>query len=231
VAAVAAAGLLLSGCGSSLGIHPGAAVIVGSESVSMGTIDSTTTSFCQAYLAQPAQSGQGPSAVPMGLLRSYAATSLAKRALGKQIADAYDVQPAAGYQQALSQYQQSFASSPADQRDAAIAVAGADAYLQNVQVSVGEKLTGNTGATNQVVKANLQRGQVATSDWFGAHNAFMDPVFGVEVDGGKFTPQRGQTSYALSTLASQGAQVSLSSQQGPPAAYTAALPPSQVCAP
>jgi hypothetical protein len=229
VVGLAAAGLLLSGCGSSLGIHPGSAIVVGTETVSMGKVDRTTTSFCKAYLAQPASSGQSPQALPMGLLRSYAATSLAKRALGEQLADQYDVQPATGYQQALSQYQQSLADSPADQRDAAILVAGADAYLQNVQVAVGQQLSGNSGSSNADIKAALQRGQVATQDWLKDHDAFVDPVFGIKVDGGQFTPTTDQTSYALSALASQGTKVSLSSQSGPPASYTAQLPAAQVC--
>src|SRR3569623_2814263 len=114
VVGLAAAGLLLSACGSSLGIHPGSAVVVGDEAVSMGKIDSTTTAFCRVYVAQAAQqsSQQQSGPVPMGLFRAYAASSLAKRALGKQLADAYDVQPAAGYQQQVAHYQTALASSP-----------------------------------------------------------------------------------------------------------------------
>jgi len=229
VVGLAAAGLLLSACGSSLGIHPGSAVVVGDESVSMGKIDSTTTAFCRVYVAQAAQqsSQQQSGPVPMGLFRAYAASSLAKRALGKQLADAYDVQPAAGYQQQVAQYQTALASSPADDRDAAIEVAAADAYLQNVQVAVGQKLTHSTGSTNEELKADLQRGQVATTDWLADHDAFIDPVFGVAVDDGKFSQTDDQTSVAVSALARGGTQ--LASQQGPPTSYTGQLPAAQVC--
>ena len=154
---VAAAGLLLTGCGSSLGIHPGSAVVVGGDTVSMDKIDTTSTLFCKVYVAQSqkqsASQQSGP--LPLGSFRSYAAASLAKRALGQQLADQYAVSRRRATRRALSQYQQALASTPADQRDAAIAVAGADAYLQNVEVAIGQKLTGSTGQTNAELKADL----------------------------------------------------------------------------
>jgi hypothetical protein len=226
---LAAAGLVLTGCGSSLGIHPGSAVIVGDETISLGKIDSTATLYCKVYLSQqqtqPSQQQTGP--VPMGILRTYAAVSLAQRAVGEQLAEAYGVQPASGYQRQVSQFQQVLASSPADQRDAAIAVAGADPYLQNVQVSIGQQLTGNTSSADADVQAALQRGKVATQDWLKDHDTFIDPVLGISVEGGTFTARKDQTSYPLSALASAGAKGA--GQQAPPATYTSALAGAQVC--
>jgi peptidyl-prolyl cis-trans isomerase SurA len=229
VAVVVAAGLLLSGCGGSLGIHPGAAATVGDQTVSMSTIDSTTTSFCRAYVKQAQQSQQGSSALPMGTFRAFVASSLAKRLLGRELADAYGVQPASGYQQQVAQYEQALAGSPAAERDAVVQVAGADAYLQNVQIAIGQQLTGNTGIANADVKAQLQRGVVATQDWLNDHEASVDPVFGVAVDGGKFTTgQHDQTSYAVSSLARGGVEADTGGQ-GPPDSYTSALATSQIC--
>lgn len=223
---LAAAGLLLTGCGSSLGIHPGAAAIVGDESVSMSKIDTTATRFCKAYVAQSQQSQQTQSGpLPMGTFRSYAAASLAKRALGEQLAAAYDVEPASGYQSQVSQYQQALASSPADQLDAVIQVAAADAYLQNVQVAIGQQLTGNQGQSDADIKAALQRGRVATQDWLKDHEVFIDPVFDLSVDGGRFTVKVDQTSYPLSPLASAGVK----SASSPDQTYTSQLPAAQVC--
>jgi hypothetical protein len=216
---LAAAGLVLTGCGSSLGIHPGSAAVIGDESLSMSKIDHTSTLFCKVYVAQSQQSGP----LPMGAFRSFAAASLAKRLLGEQLAKQYAVQPASGYQHAVSQYQQALASSPADERDAAIEVAGADAYLQNVQVSIGQLLTGNQGQSNADLKAALARGQVATQDWLMRHHAFIDPVFGLAVDGGSFSQQKDDTSYALSTFAAQGAQAQ------PDSTYVSSLPAAQRC--
>jgi len=221
---LATAGLLLSGCGSSLGIHPGSAAVIGDETVSMSKIDSTSTLFCTVYVEQAESSQQQQSGpLPMGSFRSFTAASLAKRLLGEQLAAQYGVQPASGYQQAVTQYQQALASSPSDEREAAIEVAGADAYLQNVQVAIGQQLTGNFGQSNADLKAALARGKVATQDWLDDHEASIDPVFGISVDDGAFTAQREQTSYPLSTFASQGAQPQ------PDSDFVSALPAAQRC--
>lgn len=224
VVGLAATGLLLTGCGSSLGIHPGSAAVIGTDTLSMDKIDSTTTLYCQAYVTSSQQSSQQQSGpAPMGLFRSYVAGSLSKRLLGQQLADQYDVQPASGYQAQVSQLQSALASVPADQRDAVIDVAASDAYLQNVQVAVGQQLTGNEGQSNADLKAALARGQVATQDWLDHHEAVVDPVFSIAVDGGKFTRELNQTSYPLSAFASQGAQAT------PDASYVSALPAAQRC--
>lgn len=227
LAGLAGAGLVLSGC-SSLGIHPGSAAVVGDETVSMSRIDDTTTLYCKAYVthSQSSQQSQtGP--LPMGTFRSYVAAGLAKRALGDQLAQAYGVEPASGYQQQVSQLQQALASSPADQRAAVIDVAASDAYLQNVQVAIGQELSGQVGLSNAEIKAALQRGQVATQDWLAHHKVYLDPVFGRTVDGGSFSTGSNETSYPLSPLASLGAQGN--DQQGPSPSYTSQLPASQVC--
>jgi hypothetical protein len=226
VAAVglAVAGLLLTGCGSSLGVHPGTAAAVGSDSLSMDKIDRTALLYCKAYVASQQQSSSQQSGpAPMGLFRSYVAGGLAKRLLGQQLADQYGVQPAAGYQTQVSQIRTALASAPADQRNAVIDVAASDAYLQNVQIAVGQQLTSSSGTSNAELKAALERGQVATQDWLGSHHISVDPVFSIAVDGGKFTRKVDQTSYALSAFAAQGAQST------PDASYISALPAAQRC--
>jgi hypothetical protein len=228
LAGLAVTGLLLTGCGGTLGIHPGSAAVVGDQSVSMSKINDTTTLYCRAYVTQSQSSQQtqtGP--LPMGVFRSYVAASLAKRALGEQLAQAYGVEPASGYQQQLSQLEQALASTPADQRNAVIDVAASDAYLQNVQVSIGQELSGKVGETDAEIKAALQRGQVATQDWLAHHKVYLDPVFGRTVSGGSFSSSSNQTSYPVSALASAGAQIN--DQHAPPSSYTSQLPASQVC--
>jgi len=227
LAGIIAAGLLLTGCGSSVGIHPGSAAVIGDRTLSMSKIDDTATLFCKAYVAQSQQQSQqsqsGP--LPMSSFRSYAAASLAKRLLGEQLAQKYHVSPASGYQSQVSQLQQALASAPGEQRDAVVAVAASDAYLQNVQVAIGQQLTGNEGQSNADIKAALQRGRVATQEWLNDHDAFVDPVFGLSVDGGRFSLHKDQTSYPLSAMASSGARTTGT----PDSSYVQALPPSQVC--
>jgi hypothetical protein len=218
-----AATLALTGCGTSIGIHPGSAAVVGDRSLSMSTIDHTSTLYCEAYLPQIQQSQGGR--VPMRYIRQFVAASLSERLLGEQLAEEYHVSPASGYQQNQSQVQQQFASAPDDQRQAVLDVEGGDPYLQNVQVAVGQKLTGNSGESDADLKAAQQRGVVATQDWLKNHDVALDPVLGVAVDNGQFKPQLDQTSYPLSALASAGAQQSST----PDATYTSSLTPAQVC--
>ncbi|WP_151084548.1 hypothetical protein [Nocardioides cynanchi] len=223
LAGLAVLGLLLSGCGGSLGIHPGSAVVVGSDSVSMDKIDTDSGLICQAFLPQLQQGGQK---VPMRYVRQLVATNLAQRALGQQLADAYSVQPTPDYANQVTQLTQQFASATPEIQRAVIDVEGGSAYLQNVQVAVGRQLLAASGSPSASTKSAFQRGQVATQDWLRSHSATIDPVFGASVDGGAFTQGYDQTSYPLSTLAAAGFR---STSQSADPAYTTGLPPSQIC--
>ena len=224
LAGLAAAGLVLSGCGASMGIHPGAAAVIGDETISMNRIDTTTTRYCQAYEPQISQQSQR---VPMRYLRQFVAANLSQRLLGQQLAAAYDVQPTSAYTQQVTKVEQQFASSSSTLRDAVVDVEAGGTYLSDVQVAIGQKLLAASGTSAPTAKAALQRGQVATQDWLKSHSISIDPVFGIAPDGGQFKAAPDQTSYPLSTLASQGAAAGGASQPDP--AYTAALSPSQVC--
>src|SRR5215218_2788118 len=116
---LAAAGLVLSGCGASTGIHPGSAAVIGDEALSMSKIDTTTTRYCEAYEPQISQQSQR---VPMRYLRQFVAANLSQRLLGEQLAEAYDVQPGAAYTQQVETVEQSFASAPSQLRDAVVDV-------------------------------------------------------------------------------------------------------------
>jgi hypothetical protein len=223
VAGLTLVGLLLSGCGGSLGIHPGSAVVIGSDSVSMDKIDSDAGRICQAFLPQLQQGGQK---VPMRYVRQLVATNLAQRALGQQLADEYSVQPTSDYASQVTQLTQQFSTATPEVQQAVIDVEGGPAYLQNVQVAVGHQLLAASGNPTTKVKVAYQRGQVATQDWLRSNSATIDPVFGASVDGGAFTQGYDQTSYPLSTLAAAGFR---STSQSADPAYTAGLPPSQIC--
>jgi len=223
VVGLALAGLALTGCGPSLGIHPGSAVLVGDRSLSMSHIDSTSSLYCKAYVPIIQQQSQGGK-VPMRFIRQFVAASLTERLIGEELAEKYDVQPAKGYAQNQSQVRQQFASSPDDQLDAVLDVEGGDPYLQNVQVAVGQQLTGNFGEADADLKAAQQRGQVATQDWLKDNSVDVDPVFGITIEDGQVKQVRDQTSYPVSSLAVAGAK---SGQ--PDTSYTGSLTPSQLC--
>src|SRR3954464_12649137 len=184
VVGLALAGLALTGCGPSLGIHPGSAVVVADDTLSMSHIDSTSSLYCKAVIPTIQQQASG-AAVPMRFIRQFVAASLAERLIGEQLAAQYDVKPAKGYAQSQEQVRQQFASAPEDQLDAVLDVEGGDPFLQNVQVAVGQQLTGNSGEATADLKAAQQRGQVATNDWLQDNTVEIDPVFGVGVEDGQ----------------------------------------------
>jgi hypothetical protein len=223
VVGLALAGLALTGCGPSLGIHPGSAVVVDDRTLSMSHIDSTSSLYCKAYIPTIQQQASG--GVPMRFIRQFVAASLAERLIGEQLAAKYDVEPAKGYAQSQAQVRQQFASAPQDQLDAVLDVEGGDPFLQNVQVAVGQQLTGNSGEATADLKAAQQRGQVATQEWLNDHPVEVDPVFGVGVQDGQVKLVRDETSYPVSALAVSGAK----SGGQPDASYTASLTPSQIC--
>jgi hypothetical protein len=224
VVGLALAGLALTGCGPSVGIHPGSAVLVSDRSLSMSHIDSTSALYCKAFIPIIQQQAQGGS-VPMSFIRQFVAASLTERLIGEELAEKYDVKPAKGYAQNQAQIQQQFATSPQDQLDAVLDVQGGDPYLQNVQVAIGQQLTGNSGEAAADLKAAQQRGQVATQDWLQDNSVDVDPVFAVTVENGQVKLSRTQTSFPVSALAVAGAN----SNGQPDASYTSALTPSQLC--
>jgi hypothetical protein len=221
-AGLAVAGLLLSGCGGSLGIHPGSAAVIGDDTISMDKVNSTTTLYCRAYLPQLQQQGQK---VPMRYLRQFVAGSLAERVLGQQLADEYAVQPTSDYTSEQAQVEEQFASAPPDVKAAVLDVEGGVPYLQSVEVEIGKKLLSESGSPTTKAKVALQRGQVAAQDWLRSHDASIDPVLGQDVADGAFTSVYDQTSYAVSPLAAAG----VAGADQPESSYTAALPPSQIC--
>jgi hypothetical protein len=224
IAGLSAVGLLLSAC-SSIGIHPGQAAVVGDRSVSMNTINSNATLYCQG-LSSTIQSSQTQQ-IPMRLIRQYVATGLSEKLLGQQLADQYGVTPGPQYAQSIAQLEQQLGSMTADQKAAVLDVESGPRYLQWVQVAIGRQLLAASSQSSGSTRAALQRGQVATEEWVKSHHVEIDPVFGVSVDGGQFKQVADQTSYPLSALASQGTAQATSQQANPD--YTGQLTPAQIC--
>ena len=161
LAGLAAAGLVLSGCGASTGIHPGAAAVIGDESLSMSKIDATATRYCQAYEPQISQQSQR---VPMRYLRQFVAANLSQRLLGQQLAaGSTTCSRRRSTPSRSTKVEQQFASPSSTLRDAVVDVEAGGAYLSTVQVAIGQKLLAGVRPANPTAKAALQRGQVATA--------------------------------------------------------------------
>jgi hypothetical protein len=223
VVGLALGALALSGCGPTLGIQPGAAAVVGDRTLSMNKVDTTTSLYCEAL--GPTLQQQAPGGVPLRYFRENVTANLTERLIGEQLAAAYHVQPSSQYAAAVANLRQQLASSSGAARDAGIEVGAGDAYLKTVEVSVGRKLLAASGQSSPSLKDAYARGQVATQEWLKSHDVKVDPSLGVVFTNGTPTFQRDQTSYPLSTLASQGMA---NPTQAPDPAYTSALPASQV---
>ena len=220
--ALAAGTVLLSGCSGD--VSPGAAATVGGTTVSMHEVDDTTVLYCKAYLDTLDQGGQ---VIPMVLMRQYVAGSLAQKELGRQLGAAYDVGVTPEYGSFMASVQQQFAGKPADVRDAATEVESGNAYLQSIELAIGQKLLGDkvggTYPTSQS-KQQLARGQQAARDYVKSHPIKVDPVLGITFDGSSFqAADSSGTSFAVSPVAT-GGQASQ-----PTADYINALPASQRC--
>jgi hypothetical protein len=224
VAGLSVVGLLLSAC-SSIGIHPGQAAVVGDRSVSMNTINSNSTLYCEGLSSTIASSQVQQ--IPMRFIRQHVATGLSQKLLGEQLADQYDVTPGPGYSRSVAQLKQQLGTMTAEQRAAILDVESGTRYLQWIQVAVGRQLLAASGQSAGSIRNALQRGQEATQEWVKSHQVQIDPVFGVSVDGGQFRAVADQTSYPLSTLASQGTAQATSQQANPD--YTGQLTPAQIC--
>src|SRR5215510_5122995 len=85
VVGLALVAVALTGCGPSLGIHPGSAVLVGDRSLSMSHVDSRASDYCKAYTPIIQQQGQGTQ-VPMRFIRQFVAASLTERLIGEELA-------------------------------------------------------------------------------------------------------------------------------------------------
>lgn len=221
---VAAAGLavsaaLLSGCN---GAHPGVAVQVGDDYVSLSKIDSESVKYCEAYADQISQSG---TSIPLGYVRQVVASGLADRLLGEQLAHQYDVQPSKEYSAFLSQVDLQFKAASDDVKHTVIDVDGGTPYLQTVQLSIGKKLLDEEGKSSTDQNVLLARGKAATDEYLKSNRVEADPVLGIDFKDGRASANGDHTAYGVSAAG----KVPLDNSTTPDVGYTSSLTGSQRC--
>ena len=211
--------VLLTGCGSVPDFSPGVAAQVGSDTVSMRTVDDVTTSYCAAAEKQ-LQQGQ---ALPQHYLRGQVAGGLALRAAADQFAAEHGVTADPEYAKAVAQAEESLKALPADQRQALIDVQGAAIYVQAVEKSAGEAILRDAGRANASAKAAQAAGQKAFTEWLADQDIRMDPRLGVSIDQGSTAPADTSLSFAVGDTAKSADATSPDTQ------YAAGLPEAQRC--
>lgn len=218
---VALAAFVLSGCGGAL---PGVAVEVGDKTVSTSTVDDLTVAYCEGLEPQLEASG---AVFPMSYVRGYVVRNLAVRAAAEQLAETYRIKLPASYAEAVRDLRGQLAAGFREDRvDDVVEVESVGAYVQAVQIEVGEVLLASEGDSGADDQAKLARGQEALTEWLAEHPAEVNPRYGIRVadtslDAPPFVDT--STSYALSDEAAKGALTE------PDQAWAATLPSSQRC--
>lgn len=212
-----ASAFLLAGCG---GLHPGAAVLVGNETITMSHVDRVAGDYCQAIEKQLQGNHQ---VVPQRYLRGGVAGTLALTAAARQLADQYGVTAGKQYDQQVATLQSGVAQLPDSVRASVVEVESAKTYVEGVEAAVGQKLLAGQSAAQQGYTQSVARGKQALDDWLTAHDVQFDPQLGVKVDKGAIVPADTSLSFPVGTAATQGAATT------PDQTYAASLPDAHRC--
>jgi hypothetical protein len=200
------------------------AVEVGDQTVSTSKVDDLTVAFCEGL--EPGLQSNG-SVFPMSYVRGYVVRNLAVRAAAEQLAETYGVELPASYAQAVRDLRTQLATGFREDRiDDVVEVESVGAYVQAVELEVGDVLLAGEGDAGADDQAKLARGEEALTEWLAEHPAEVNPRYGIKVVDTSLNEPTfvdTSTSYALSDDAVKGASAE------PDQAWAATLPSSQRC--
>jgi hypothetical protein len=222
LAAVATAVLAvtLTGCGvAGTSFQPGVAAEVDGQKISTDRVDRLVGDYCDAVREQLQQDG---SVVPLGYLRSGVVGQLALVSAAEQLAAEHGVDPTQDYERVVTDLEAQTRNLPEDQRDAVVEVNGSSAYVQAVQLAVGDKLLGEEGEPSGPEAAG-QRGADELNAWLDDHDIDINPEFGIAFEDGQVVSQDTQLAFAV------GDTATTSALEAPDQEYAKSLPASQRC--
>lgn len=206
---------MLAGCG----VHPGAAAVVGSETISEERVDDVAVAVCSANLASAQASGQPAPTLPSRGAREVAVRILIETELSQQFGAAEGVK--ANQQQvsqAVAQNESGLAMLPEDQREDFRTALRDYTEGQLMLIEVGRRSLGTEATEDEAIA----EGQKQLAEYAEDLEIEVDPKFGRFEDGAF---KRGGSS--LSVPASDAAKAGERDQ--PDEAFVAALPSSQQC--
>lgn len=212
----AVATTVLGGCA---GLHPGAAAVVGSETITHQQVDEVARAVCSANIASGRMSGQPAAPLHSRGARETALTILLETELSHQFGRARGVEaPQRQVAQAVAASANGIAMLPAEQRaDFRDALRGY-AEGQFILIEAGRRALGQDVPEDEAIA----EGRRQRAGFISSLDVEVDPRYGRYEDQ-RF--KRGGTS--LSVPASAEARAGARTQPGP--AYIEALPPSQQC--
>lgn len=220
----AAAGLLLTGCGSA---SPGTAFQFGDERVSLARVDAAAQGLCLGLEDQMVETGQQ---LPLGLARKTAVDLLTAGKVFEQLMEEYDVTPGAGYQSQRAEAQRVAEQVGMSEEvgDAYVDVITVQPLAESVLLPLGEAALAEEGVNDPTPDEAAERGNALLQEaWPEAGDLDLDPRFGLESAEGQFR----QADTSLSVAVSDDA-LAATAQEGDPGydpGYVATLPSSQRC--
>lgn len=197
-AAVATAGLTvaLTGCGvTGTSFQPGVAADVDGARISTDHVNQLVGRYCDAIEDQLAQEG---TVLPLGYLRSGIVGQLALVKAAEKLATETGVEVTQEYDLAIADLESQTAELPEDQQEAVVEVNGASAYLQAVQLAVGQRLLEDEGQRPTDANVVGQRGAEALAAWLEDHDVEFNPEFGIGVVDGQLSAEDTQLAFDVS---------------------------------
>ncbi|WP_193608522.1 hypothetical protein [Nocardioides lijunqiniae] len=219
-AATAVLAVALTGCGvAGTSFQPGVAADVDGDRISTDRVDRLVGDYCDAVRDQLQQDG---SVVPLGYLRSGVVGQLALVSAAEQLAEEHGVEPTDDYDRVVTDLRGQTRDLPEDQQDAVIAINGSSAYVQAVQLAVGDKLLTEEGQPTGPEAAG-QRGADELTRWLDDHDIKLNPEFGISFQDGQVVSEDTQLAVAV------GDTATTSALEAPDQEYAKSLPASQRC--
>jgi hypothetical protein len=216
LAAVAAgATAVLAGCG----LHPGAAAVVGSETISHEQVDDVAAAVCTANVASSRVSSQPPPTLANSGAREVALQILLETELSQQFGAAEGVEATPqDVSAAVAQNENGLMLLPEDQRQDFRAALRDYAESQLLLIEIGKQALGEDAGDNEALQAGLQQ----RAEYVEQLDVEVDPRYGRFADGGF---KRGGA--ALSVPVTEQAKSGASEQ--PSTTFVTSLPRSQQC--
>jgi hypothetical protein len=204
----------LSGCDT----HPGAAAVVGSESISQGRLDDVALALCSA------QSASSPQALAGRAAREGALSVMVSSELSRQFGRAMGVDPdQSQVSAAVTANQSTIDKLPASRRSAFTDTLRTYAEGQLVVIAVGRRALLERGTKSPTADQAVAVGTALRDAWVKKHlKVTVDPRYGRFTKGSLVTSS-GSLSVPVSAIATAGAKAQ------PDASWVSALPASQQC--
>lgn len=214
-ALAAGAATVLAGCG----LHPGAAAVVESTTISHDEVDDVALAVCSANLATARASNQPLPTLPSRAAREVALSILLDTELSQRFGEEQGVQAnAQQVSQAVAQNETGLAMLPEDQREDFRTALRDYAEGQLMLIEVGRESLGSRVSDDEAIA----EGARLRAEYVAGLDVEVDPRFG-RFEEGMF--QRGGS--ALSVAASDSARAGDTDEPDP--GFVATLPASQQC--